>query len=102
MPFEIGLGASIGGNYIFYIPLAWPQASSRGLFYMEETTHERNPDTHTAHRAPAAQGRYQRLDRLGPGVLRFLHLRHGCGADLSADRSEERRVGKECRSRWSP
>ena len=22
--------------------------------------------------------------------------------DLSSDRSEERRVGKECRSRWSP
>ena len=22
--------------------------------------------------------------------------------DLSAERSEERRVGKECRSRWSP
>ena len=24
------------------------------------------------------------------------------GADLKAERSEERRVGKECRSRWSP
>ena len=24
------------------------------------------------------------------------------GKDLSDDRSEERRVGKECRSRWSP
>ena len=23
-------------------------------------------------------------------------------ADLGLDRSEERRVGKECRSRWSP
>ena len=22
--------------------------------------------------------------------------------DIAADRSEERRVGKECRSRWSP
>ena len=27
----------------------------------------------------------------------------GCRVeDLKADRSEERRVGKECRSRWSP
>ena len=26
---------------------------------------------------------------------------YGCMEDLS-DRSEERRVGKECRSRWSP
>ena len=24
------------------------------------------------------------------------------GADTSIERSEERRVGKECRSRWSP
>ena len=23
-------------------------------------------------------------------------------SDISAERSEERRVGKECRSRWSP
>ena len=28
-------------------------------------------------------------------------LTYGRGSD-SADRSEERRVGKECRSRWSP
>ena len=27
---------------------------------------------------------------------------HARGIDLSDDRSEERRVGKECRSRWSP
>src|SRR5215813_360545 len=25
-----------------------------------------------------------------------------CGDDLDRERSEERRVGKECRSRWSP
>src|SRR5690625_7203991 len=25
-----------------------------------------------------------------------------CGDDLFIDRSEERRVGKECRSRWAP
>ena len=28
--------------------------------------------------------------------------RRDTGADNSAARSEERRVGKECRSRWSP
>src|SRR3712207_3859964 len=27
---------------------------------------------------------------------------HGLGAQQEIDRSEERRVGKECRSRWSP
>ena len=26
----------------------------------------------------------------------------GCVRDYLLDRSEERRVGKECRSRWSP
>ena len=26
----------------------------------------------------------------------------GCGSAIADDRSEERRVGKECRSRWSP
>ena len=26
----------------------------------------------------------------------------GCGAAVATSRSEERRVGKECRSRWSP
>ena len=27
---------------------------------------------------------------------------NGCGIVADDDRSEERRVGKECRSRWSP
>ena len=26
----------------------------------------------------------------------------GCGKSMTLRRSEERRVGKECRSRWSP
>jgi len=30
------------------------------------------------------------------------HYRHGVRRELAAGRSEERRVGKECRSRWSP
>src|ERR1019366_10445112 len=30
------------------------------------------------------------------------HLRQVAGADREFTRSEERRVGKECRSRWSP
>ena len=35
----------------------------------------------------------------GSGVLALLTL---LGAVLTFARSEERRVGKECRSRWSP
>src|SRR2546426_9641263 len=40
------------------------------------------------------------------GLPVFEDLGSGCLVDLSAygieERSEERRVGKECRSRWSP
>jgi len=36
------------------------------------------------------------LKRNVPLAMKVLH------ADLAEDRSEERRVGKECRSRWSP
>src|ERR1041385_2350894 len=43
--------------------------------------------------------------RLMQPRLRFSvahELAHTLFYDLSSDRSEERRVGKECRSRWSP
>src|SRR2546425_7824827 len=40
-----------------------------------------------------------RLPRAGIGEV--AHIDPGLGHDV-ADRSEERRVGKECRSRWSP
>ena len=36
----------------------------------------------------------------GPGQGDPVFLLHGLGS--CAERSEERRVGKECRSRWSP
>ena len=44
------------------------------------------------------------MDEDAPGIVRTM-LRAGAGADvgpMAAVRSEERRVGKECRSRWSP
>src|SRR5271163_1133334 len=43
-------------------------------------------------------------ESLGPGlVLDFSsHFRRIVRADAESVRSEERRVGKECRSRWSP
>ena len=34
--------------------------------------------------------------------LDFLTVNATCSSALEARRSEERRVGKECRSRWSP
>src|SRR5690554_3816833 len=36
-----------------------------------------------------------------PGQGRVKLTEAGCPGDLRASRSEERRVGKECRSRWS-
>ena len=48
-------------------------------------------------------------DMAGPAVaggllvaLAEMAMASGIGAKLDAARSEERRVGKECRSRWSP
>src|SRR5260370_14277984 len=40
------------------------------------------------------------LDVAGPLLEREVEDVHGLAQDL--ERSEERRVGKECRSRWSP
>src|SRR2546422_4496971 len=41
----------------------------------------------------------ERLERVGEGVYR---VRRGIFTTCEDGRSEERRVGKECRSRWSP
>ena len=41
----------------------------------------------------------KRVQNFGP---RAIMLIAGGGKDLPPPRSEERRVGKECRSRWSP
>src|SRR5690348_18177393 len=67
-----------------------------------------------AHHQRPPRGRGRVLWRQGRlvGVRRRPHpgpaLRRGCpaercrGADRGRPRSEERRIGKECRSRWSP
>src|SRR3712207_8206436 len=39
---------------------------------------------------------------VGPARPHGPHVLRGRGAARAAGRSEERRVGKECRSRWSP
>ena len=39
------------------------------------------------------------IGAVGRGLLVLVGIQHG---DNEATRSEERRVGKECRSRWSP
>ena len=41
---------------------------------------------------------------IAPMLVTFLQVKpyEAVGIALASDRSEERRVGKECRSRWSP
>ena len=71
--------------------------------------------THVAHRylAGNAQGKPSRIDLAGKPYLASMESigrieavetgQRDIGERLQgADRSEERRVGKECRSRWSP
>src|SRR5260221_714492 len=42
------------------------------------------------------------IDDFGTGYSSLALLRQLCADEVKIDRSEERRVGKECRSRWSP
>src|SRR3712207_9575434 len=44
----------------------------------------------------------QRGTVLAKGDIRVSTIEHGMSALYALGRSEERRVGKECRSRWSP
>ena len=41
------------------------------------------------------------IGKIGQGLLVFLGVMDG-DTESEMERSEERRVGKECRSRWSP
>ena len=47
-------------------------------------------------------GKKRFLERLGPVALLQLVDRLEAEQPATVERSEERRVGKECRSRWSP
>ena len=42
------------------------------------------------------------LDQIIYGSNRIVWWKGTCGHEWQLTRSEERRVGKECRSRWSP
>src|SRR5256714_8258617 len=47
---------------------------------------------------------FVRMRKLPKPIVALVHgraLAGGCGLATACDRSEERRVGKECRSRWS-
>ena len=58
-----------------------------------------------AAQAGGVDGFIEALRQLAPGLLGTIPgevIRAQALAALTARRSEERRVGKECRSRWSP
>ena len=60
---------------------------------------------YSAHRTPAQAGEFSRAAKeKGFGVILAAagKAAHLAGALAANTRSEERRVGKECRSRWSP
>ena len=43
-----------------------------------------------------------KIAMIGVGNISGIYLRNLTGVFKGVERSEERRVGKECRSRWSP
>src|SRR5258705_1793766 len=47
-------------------------------------------------------GEIARAHRHSPAAIRFIMSGNGAYTAVEGERSEERRVGKECRSRWSP
>src|SRR2546422_11775659 len=51
---------------------------------------------------PAREGLRQTPARVEASLKWLTRGYHMSVADVIGDRSEERRVGKECRSRWSP
>src|ERR1043165_946460 len=78
--------------------LAW-------LFYTSGTTGRPKGAMLTHKVLTAASEAYAAdVDTLTPGapLLHAAPMSHGSGLYMMAYRSEERRVGKECRSRWSP
>src|SRR5258708_35198101 len=75
------------------------------LSYADVAGLERNPDVRILRGVPAGTPwtifpNVQRFPTNDPAVRRALH--HAISKDAIVRRSEERRVGKECRSRWSP
>src|SRR3712207_7713758 len=68
--------------------------------------HDWSSDVCSSDLYPAAEGRQLLLEPQAPRPVQVVvrvgaEGDHGLGAG-DAGRSEERRVGKECRSRWSP
>src|ERR1041385_4845588 len=94
----------------------WAAARARDAVLVRFCIGEIGPDDRARrrleHRLPGGAERAANLDRLlpGPALAHGLARRTGNRGALDdrartffdAARSEERRVGKECRSRWSP
>src|SRR2546430_14814416 len=93
-PHGIGLGPGTGSppSAISTPVLLHPQAACLRLAFFDVRACTTLGKTATAANKPNVTSVPQTL------VFDILHLLEG----ISEDRSEERRVGKECRSRWSP
>src|SRR5258705_13749393 len=55
-----------------------------------------------AHQTADVLARVRMFDSLGEAIADCVHVVGLTARGRTAKRSEERRVGKECRSRWSP
>src|ERR1039457_4913160 len=85
------------------IDLGWTEESSRGDLagaraWRTRRSGCRSPDEPAGHIPVRQSGRAGEPQQFRPGGQEGIAL----GGDHYFVRSEERRVGKECRSRWSP
>ena len=69
-------------------------------FLLGQIGHERQADDE--HDAKLAQSHLSGVQGECAELFKRVEPREGDGERRADDRSEERRVGKECRSRWSP
>ena len=87
------LELSLAPSWMFTVSDQYNSGSTRTHYYQALVTF-----SHGAHRLQVGYGRTKDGYNCSGGVCRYIPATKGA----TTTRSEERRVGKECRSRWSP
>src|SRR3712207_9278172 len=98
----------VGSNHIpIQKALDYVNSKGGGKVFIEKGTYEIDNTSNTGQDKFGAKGIrvYSNIELCGEGeftVLKGTYNRNENPSNIACLRSEERRVGKECRSRWSP